>query len=223
MSTVERARSMPQRGGGISANTFRIALITAEPLYREGMQQALRQTKSLILLDATTIAEVIELAKSRLADLVVIEANSISSALQSLKTLKGVCPELPAVTVSDLATATEVQTAFEAGARACVLKRVQTCEFFRVLESIHLGGFYVPPELGVRLFRTNLQPSNGFSKLTRREVQILSCVARGLINKEVARELQICEKTVKHYMTAIMEKLQVRNRVEAALKMQAKT
>ena len=218
MSTVERARSMPQRGGGISANTFRIALITAEPLYREGMQQAVRQTKSLILLDATTIAEAIELAKSRL-DIVVIEANSIGSAVQSLKTLEVVCPELPAVTVSDSATATEVQTAFEAGARACVL---QTGEFFRVLESIHLGGFYVPPELGVRLFRTNLQPSNGFSKLTPREVQILSCVARGLINKEVARELQICEKTVKHYMTAIMEKLQVRNRVEAALKMQAK-
>jgi hypothetical protein len=80
MSTVERARSMPQRGGGISANTFRIALITAEPLYREGMQQAVRQTKSLILLDATTIAEAIELAKSCLAELVVIEANSIGSS-----------------------------------------------------------------------------------------------------------------------------------------------
>jgi len=183
------------------------------------MQQAVRQTKSLILLDATTIAEAIELAKSCLADLVVIEANSIGSAMQSLKTLKGVCPELPAVTVSDSATATEVQTAFEAGARACVL---QTGEFFRVLESIHLGGFYVPPELGVGLFRTKLQPRDEFSKLTPREKQILSCVARGLINKEVARELQICEKTVKHYMTAIMEKLQVRNRVEAALKMQAK-
>ena len=54
--------------------------------------------------------------------------------------------------------------------------------------------------------------------LTPREAQILACVARALTNKEIARELQISEKTVKHYMTVIMEKLQVRNRVEAVVK-----
>jgi DNA-binding NarL/FixJ family response regulator len=45
----------------------------------------------------------------------------------------------------------------------------------------------------------------------------LRCVARGLSNKEVGRELDLQEKTVKHYMTNILQKLQVRNRVEAAL------
>jgi two-component system, NarL family, nitrate/nitrite response regulator NarL len=73
----------------------------------------------------------------------------------------------------------------------------------------------VPPELGAGLLR---QDKNKPFKLTARETQILACVARGLTNKEVARELQISEKTVKHYMTVIMEKLQVRNRVEAVLK-----
>ena len=54
-------------------------------------------------------------------------------------------------------------------------------------------------------------------ELTPREVQILEHVARGLSDKEVARVLTIVEKTVKHHMTVIMQKLQVRNRVEAAL------
>jgi DNA-binding CsgD family transcriptional regulator len=59
-----------------------------------------------------------------------------------------------------------------------------------------------------------IRPSN----LTPREAQILACVARALTNKEIAQELQISEKTIKHYMTVIMEKLQVRNRVEAVVK-----
>jgi DNA-binding NarL/FixJ family response regulator len=55
------------------------------------------------------------------------------------------------------------------------------------------------------------------SELTAREEQILKGVARGLSNKEIGRELGLQEKTVKHYMTNILQKLQVRNRVEAAL------
>jgi DNA-binding NarL/FixJ family response regulator len=54
--------------------------------------------------------------------------------------------------------------------------------------------------------------------LTPREEDILECVAIGQTNKEIAIRLSISEKTVKHYMTTIMHKLQVRNRVEAALK-----
>ena len=56
-----------------------------------------------------------------------------------------------------------------------------------------------------------------FSNLTAREEQILESVSRGLSNKEIGRELKITEKTVKHYVTNVLQKLQVRNRVEAAL------
>ncbi len=58
---------------------------------------------------------------------------------------------------------------------------------------------------------------NPIDSLTRREEDILRRVARGMSNREVAAALGIQEKTVKHYMTAILEKLQVRNRVEATL------
>jgi DNA-binding NarL/FixJ family response regulator len=55
------------------------------------------------------------------------------------------------------------------------------------------------------------------SKLTGREEQILRLVAEGMSNKEVGRKLNLQEKTVKHYMTRILEKLHVRNRTEAAI------
>jgi DNA-binding NarL/FixJ family response regulator len=61
---------------------------------------------------------------------------------------------------------------------------------------------------------------SGLPDLTFREEQILAQVARGLTNKEIAVNLRLTEPTVKKYMTAVMEKLQVRNRVEAVLTFQ---
>ena len=60
-------------------------------------------------------------------------------------------------------------------------------------------------------------PQTALASLTGREEQILRLVANGLSNKEVGRELDLQEKTVKHHMTSILQKLHARNRVEAAV------
>jgi two-component system nitrate/nitrite response regulator NarL len=201
-----------------SARSLGIVLLSGEPLYRVGMQRAFRETQSLVLLDGTTLADVVELAKSRLADMAVIDTTNLGQTIEMAKCLAPCCPDMSIVAVMDTAAANEVRSAFAAGIRGCIFKRVGGTEFVRILESIGQGGFYVPPELGAGLLR---QDKDKPFKLTPRETQILACVERGLTNKEIARELQISEKTVKHYMTVIMEKLQVRNRVEAALKAKA--
>ena len=54
-------------------------------------------------------------------------------------------------------------------------------------------------------------------KLTEREIEVLKLLAKGLSNKEIGEKLFLTEKTVKHYVTNILQKLQVHNRVEAAL------
>src|SRR5262245_49556623 len=108
--------------------------------------------------------------------------------------------------------------------RGCILKRVEGRELVRILESIGQGNSYVPPELAAGLLRQRSDLNGGNQhegrpyNLTACEAQVLDCAARALTNKEIARELQISEKTVKHYMTVIMEKLQVSNRVQAILK-----
>jgi two-component system, NarL family, nitrate/nitrite response regulator NarL len=67
------------------------------------------------------------------------------------------------------------------------------------------------------------QPTSLLDELTEREHQILELVADGRSNKEIGGRLELTEKTVKHYMTNILQKLQVRNRVEAALLAQKST
>jgi hypothetical protein len=81
---IEQAMSAPflraehPYGEQHAASSLRIVLITDEPLYRAGVQCAFQQAQSVILLDATTIADAVELAKSGLADLVVIESSALA-------------------------------------------------------------------------------------------------------------------------------------------------
>ena len=86
---------------------------------------------------------------------------------------------------------------------------------------VHRGETYVAPSLaGQLLAQIGLkatQSLNQGSKLSPRQEQILDLLAQGLSNKEVAAELQLTERTVKHYMTDLLHKLQVRNRTEAAV------
>lgn len=210
-----------------AASPLRIVLVTSEPLYREGIEIAFSAASSFVLLGGTTINDAIALAQSRGADMALIDANSFRDMMEMAKALTLSCPQLPIVAVSEAATADDVESALEAGIRGYIRKGVEGDEFVRILVSIGQGVLYLPPAFGAAMLRQSMRLNGATHEqkrpygLTAREEQILGCVARALTNKEVARELNISEKTVKHYMTVIMEKLQVRNRVEAVQKANA--
>ena len=114
--------------------------------------------------------------------------------------------------------------ALKAGAHGYALKGVGASELVDIVRTVASGGSFVSPTLAARLLQAMQNPDRGdrssadpLAGLARREEQILELVATGLSNKEVARELDLQEKTIKHYMTSILQKLHVRNRVEAAL------
>lgn len=116
----------------------------------------------------------------------------------------------------------DVLAAMKAGAIGYVLKGVSASELARVLRAVAAGEAHVSPALAARVLAAMQKPAarpgrEPIDDLTRREEDILRLVARGLSNKEAALELGLQEKTIKHYMTTILEKLQARNRVEAAL------
>jgi len=113
-----------------------------------------------------------------------------------------------------------VHDALAAGARGYVLKGVSGIELVRILRNIHAGDAYITPALAATLLQASAQPSEKpapFATLTVREREILERLAEGESNKQIAARLCMAERTVKHHMTNILQKLQVRNRVEAAL------
>ena len=123
----------------------------------------------------------------------------------------------------------DLLAALKAGARAYILKGVSARELLSAIRSVIAGESYVTPALAASLLsemsgasgETRL-PASPLDELTERERQILEQVAQGNSNKEIALSLHLSEKTVKHYMTNVLQKLHVRNRVEAALLAQKK-
>ena len=116
----------------------------------------------------------------------------------------------------------DVMQALRAGALGYILKGVGARDLVGILSDLAEGRSYVAPSLAMKVLAAMNAPKarkaeTPLDTLTKREEDILRRVAEGKSNKEVARDLDLQEKTVKHYMTAILQKLQARNRTEAAL------
>ena len=116
----------------------------------------------------------------------------------------------------------DVTAALRAGAIGYVLKGVSASELTAALHDIARGQGQISPALAAQVLSAVRRPVSKperrpIEDLTKREEDILRRVAKGLSNREVADDLNLQEKTVKHYMTTILGKLHARNRVEAAL------
>ena len=122
----------------------------------------------------------------------------------------------------------DVMQAMRLGALGYVLKGVGGAELTALVRDLAAGRPHIAPSLAGRLLlsmrggaggKAPATPPDPLADLSRREEDILRLVAQGKSNREVGDELDLQEKTVKHYMTSILQKLQVRNRVEAAMLM----
>jgi two-component system nitrate/nitrite response regulator NarL len=103
------------------------------------------------------------------------------------------------------------------------LKSSSGQEIVEAVRAIAGGDSYVAPNLAARLLikqskRIEAVIDQNPSDLTSREEEVFAFVARGMSNKEIARGFNCTERTIKHHVTNIMQKLNVRNRVQAALK-----
>ena len=163
-----------------------------------------------------------KIAESELPDIILLDITMPGTGLRAAANIAVKCPVTKVVMLTVSEDEEDVLEAFRVGARAYVLKGVSSDELIGIVRSVYGGEVYVTPALASQVL---LEMSDGGSAkassvidmLSDREKQILERVASGDSNKEVAYDLDISEKTVKHYMTNIMQKLHARNRVEAAL------
>lgn len=203
---------------------IRIAVIDDHPLFRSGVAVTLgAEPRYEVVAQGGSAAEAIRIAEQLLPDIMLIDITMPGCGLAAAQKISQTCPVVRVVVLTASESDEHVLAALEAGVRGYVLKGVSATELVRTLNAILVGETYVTPALAARLLQqvrkaTVTQRPNDHASLTVREEEILAEVSQGLTNKEIANRLGISEKTVKHYMTNIMEKLQVRNRVEAALR-----
>ena len=121
-----------------------------------------------------------------------------------------------------LTSATEpasASLALRSGAAGGVYKDVDPDALVRAIRSVHDGHLLLAPEAAGSLVRTagGWNPADGLDALTSREREVLAEIAKGRSNREIARALNVSEKTVKAHVSSVLAKLGVQDRTQAAL------
>lgn len=169
--------------------------------------------------------EALQLARTLHPDVLVLDLDIPGGGLDVLGALVAASPETHVVILTVAASEEKLMAALRSGATSYVLKGVSARELARIVRAAYAGQAYVPPELAASMLTQwsgkpspeHAKDSSGVDHLTERERDILQMVGNGRTNREIARDLHLAETTVKNSMTAIMQKLNVRNRVEAAI------
>ena len=203
---------------------IRIVIADDHPLYREGVARSLSDDPALVVVgEAHDAPSAVDMAERLKPDLVLLDLSMPGgggiAALARIMAFEKP-PKVAMLTASE--EDDDVMQALKAGALGYILKGVGSRDLVGVVKDLAAGQSYVSPSLAARILNAMragpaTKAANPIDDLTKREEDILKLVAAGKSNKEVGRELDLQEKTVKHYMTSILQKLHVRNRVEAAL------
>lgn len=206
-------------------NRIHVVIADDHTLFREGLAGIIGSEKDFeVVGQAGTMDEAVQLARDLLPDIILLDIDMPGGGLEAARIIAREFPVTRIVVLTASEEDDHLIGALKTGARAYILKGVAARELIRILRAVWMGESYVPPILAASLLlemrerpSQEKQFASPLDELTSREREILENLAAGLSNKEIGEKLFLSEKTVKHYMTNILQKLQVRNRVEAAL------
>ena len=208
---------------------IKIVLADDHTLFREGLKRILAQEPDLLVTAEASRTEEVgpAVAKGR-ADVLLLDLKMPGGgAVQTLLQLKEDHPETRTMMLTAYEDEDSIVNTAKAGARGYALKEIPPQTLFQAVRTIHGGGVWIDRKLpGAADFATiasqvHAEPPgedvDGLQSLTRRELEVLTLLAEGLSNEEIAAGTFISERTVKAHVTSIFSKLKVNNRVKAAL------
>ena len=206
---------------------IRIVIVEDQILLRDGLTSLLEEEEDIVVIGTGGSAdEALILARNLLPDLILLDLDIPGDSLAAAHQITNAVPVTQIVILAFSENDDTLLKALGAGARAYVHKGISGRELVRILRGVHGGESYVPPAQAAGLLRemvgqperlAQALPPDPFNELGSREREILEHLSTGKSNREIGESLFLAEKTVKYYITNILQKLQVRNRVEAAL------
>lgn len=200
---------------------IRVMIVDDHAIVREGLRTLLSEEDNIeVVGEARDGAESVQMAAQLrpdviLMDLVMPEIDGIQATEQIRKSV----PSTQVLVLTSFAEDHRVPNAIQAGAIGYLLKDVLKADLLHAIQAARQGEPTLHPEAQRQLMRevvTSAAP-NLLETLTDREMDVLRLIARGQSNKEIATSLHLTEGTVKGYVSAILGKLQVADRTQAAL------
>lgn len=197
----------------MTENKIRILLVDDHIVLRMGIVTAANDEPDMIVVgEAVNGEEAIEVYRDTKPDVVVLDLRMPQfGGLETIGILKKEFRSVRVLVFSNYASGDEVLQAFKAGASGFVVKDMPLESLMDGIRRVYAGEQYMPPEVATRVSRRVV------SQLSKRELEVLSLVAKGLSNKEIAASLDLVEGTIKVHLTNILSKLQVSDRTQAIL------
>ena len=205
---------------------IKVLLADDHSLFREGLRSLLEEQDDIrIVGEAEDGLEAIRMVQQLKPTVILMDINMpVVDGVEATRMILKEHPSTGIVILTMYPQDEYVFQALKAGAKAYLLKDTPSKKLLNVIRTVHDGEAVMDVELTARLlgeFRRMAdkeEESPAFQMLTDQELRILTMVAEGASNKDIAIDLALSERTIKNYMSLIFQKLQVNNRTEAAIR-----
>lgn len=203
---------------------LRVLVVDDHPMYRDGLRAALEDEVGIdVVAEAANGHEAMELALAHQPDVVVMDLKMPGiSGVEATREITFASPHIAVLVLTMFDEDDSVFTAIRAGARGYVLKGSGPGEIVRAIYAVGNGEVIFGPAVArsvLDVFAGRSAPGSvPFPELTARERQVLDLVARAGNNREIARELNLSDKTVRNHVSNILSKLQVADRAHAIVR-----
>lgn len=231
MQTTEQMGNSSLQGIQSTTATLRktsiisVLLVDDHTLMREGLRQLLELEDDMrIVGEAVDGFDALKQVRQLRPDVVLMDIRM--PMLDGIAVTRQLTYEFPSIAVIILTMQREHQQVLQAiknGAKGYLLKSASSQEVAQAIRVVHNGGMLIEPDMTgaiVREFRRLSHATaagQSVDALSEKDIEILRYVATGMSNKEIAEQLSYSEKTVKNYLSAIFQKLGIRDRTQAAI------
>ena len=207
---------------------IKVLLTDDHHLFREGLTRILQEAPEIELVaTADNGEETLKMAAKYQPDIILMDINMPGiGGIEATRQLRNMHPNIKVIMLTVSEEDQDLFTAIRAGARGYILKNSSSRELFEAIRRIYNGEAVITPSMAIKLLNEFAQfPPVQQSKtgsnmknesLTDREQEVLKYVASGLSNKEIGEQLSISPHTAKAHLRSILDKLQLKGRVEAA-------
>jgi DNA-binding NarL/FixJ family response regulator len=202
-------------------SNIRILLVDDHPLFRQGVAYTLSREPGMeVVGEGSSGRQALELARTLDPDVILLDITMPEGdGLATAAKLAEGAPRARVVMLTASEEGDDLVAAMKVGARGYVVKGAGATEVVAAVRAVAAGEAYITPRMAGNLLleMTQKPADNPLDELTERECEVLELLAQGMTNREIGLRLSLAEKTVKHYVTSVLQKLHVRSRVEAAL------
>jgi DNA-binding NarL/FixJ family response regulator len=194
------------------ATRIRVFSVDDHPLLREGLAAIIdNQPDMALIAQASSAQEALQQFRKHKPDVTLMDLRlPDKSGVEATIAIRAEFPEARIIMLTTFEGDAEIQRALEAGARGYMLKSMPPKELVEVIRQVHAGKKRIPPQLAAKLAEHMTDDD-----LTAREIEVLSQIAGGNRNRDIAEKLFITEETVKVHIKHIMEKLGASDRTQA--------